>query len=158
MEKNENNIGSITPTDLQNKGIQLAKNWYLNESNIKPVFIINGYAGTGKSTLVRFIIKELNLNTENVVFAAYTGMATSVLLRKGNKNCSTIHKLIYDCLAYDDPETRKKKFKFTLKDHLDESIKLIVIDEFSMVGGKILDDLLSFKVPILALGDPGLDN
>ena len=60
--------------------------------------VISGYAGTGKSTLVRFIIAALEqygIKEDDVVYTAFTGKATQVLQKKGNKNVSTLHKLLY---------------------------------------------------------------
>ena len=57
--------------------------------------VISGYAGTGKSTLVQFIIEALGLDENEVIFTAYTDKATQVLQKKGNKNTSTLHKLLY---------------------------------------------------------------
>ena len=59
--------------------------------------VISGYAGTGKSTLVKFLIAALpDVNPETqVVYTSFTGKATQVLQKKGNKNVSTLHKLLY---------------------------------------------------------------
>ena len=64
--------------------------------------VISGYAGTGKSTLVKFIINalaQLGINPdEDVCFACYTGKACQVLMNMGNKNVSTLHKLLYESI------------------------------------------------------------
>lgn len=143
---------NITPTDSQNIEIKKIINWFKNEPE-KQIYKLGGYAGTGKTTIVKFIIKELNIENK-VEFVAYTGMAASVLLRKGNKNAKTIHKLIYIAIPIENKETGQTYFKFELKDELDKDINLIVVDEFSMVDEKIIKDLLSFNIKILAIGDP----
>ena len=53
---------------------------------------IAGYAGTGKSTLVRFIIEALDVDENDVCYCAFTGKAAEVLRKKGNKNACTLHK------------------------------------------------------------------
>lgn len=141
------------------------------------VFRLFGYAGTGKTTLAKHLVSQLDCKS---VFAAYTGKATSVLRRKGC-NASTIHSLIYQPEDQDEELLKslkkrmveakeagsslfnvlKKDFiaanrpKFILRPNeaLDD-IDLIVIDEVSMVNEEMGNDLLSFGKKILVLGDP----
>lgn len=87
---------------------------------------------------------------ENTSFCTYTGKAALVLQRKGLP-ATTIHKLIYN--AYRNYRTGK--FYFRKKPILDGDIKLIVVDEISMVPMELLVDLMSYKIPIVALGDSG---
>lgn len=58
----------------------------------RPVFQLAGYAGTGKTTLAKYLVEN---EPGRVYFAAYTGKAAHVLHRSGVGNVSTIHKLIY---------------------------------------------------------------
>ena len=58
--------------------------------------VISGYAGSGKSTLVKFIVSALNVNEDEIVYACFTGKACNVLQQKGNKNVSTLHRLLYE--------------------------------------------------------------
>ena len=48
----------------------------------------------------------------------------------------------------------KKITKFVKKPFLDPFLRLIIVDEVSMVSKKLLNDLLSFNIPIITLGDP----
>lgn len=141
----------IVLTDKQNNAKNKCIYWYKNKT--KPTFTIAGVAGSGKSTIIEIIIEEMGLSKNNVAYCAYTGMASNVLIRKGNP-ATTIHKLIYDPVEVTDEKTKKKKIVFVLKENLEENIKLIVVDEVSMVSQKMLDELMSFGVPILATGDP----
>ena len=144
----------ITLTNNQNKIKNEAVKWYKSGmSRLKPIFVIAGVAGSGKSTLLKFIIDELNLQPDNIAFTAYTGMAANVLIRKGHK-ATTIHKLIYDVVKVKNEKTGILETKFKLKERLPENIKLIVVDEVSMVSEKMMNELMSFGLPILALGDP----
>lgn len=86
---------------------------------------------------------------QNTVFISYTGRASLVLRDKGLP-ATTIHRLIY--------ETRKNKrtgeITFLKRTRLDSGIKLIIIDEISMVPERLLRDLASYKIPVVGLGDP----
>src|SRR3954463_1466418 len=76
--------------------------WYRHDRCHQQVARIWGYAGTGKSTILRYVIEELGLShmsrdgsaTGGVLFAAFTGKAALVMTRKGTP-ASTIHSLIY---------------------------------------------------------------
>lgn len=65
------------------------------DSNDK-VFILKGYAGTGKTTLVKELINKLNEKDCNYVLLASTGRAAKILANKTDKNTSTVHGLVYE--------------------------------------------------------------
>lgn len=119
--------------------------------NNERYVVISGYAGTGKSTLVKFIIEALSsygINpNEDVCFATFTGKAAQVLLKKGNKNVSTLHKLLYESIPKPDGTFFRKP-----KTHLDYSI--ICVDEVSMAPRNLMELLFKHDVFIIALGDP----
>lgn len=116
----------------------------------QQVMTIAGGAGVGKSSLVSYIIKNLGLRPGEVEYCAFTGKAALVLRNKGIP-AQTIHHLIYNVLK--NRETGQ--FYFVKKEYLDNySCKLIVVDEISMVGEKLLTDLKSFNIPIICCGDP----
>jgi exodeoxyribonuclease-5 len=85
---------SFVPSPLQAKAIRDIKEWFTTRTATQKVFRVFGYAGTGKSTIVKHAIAELGLNEGEVLYAAFTGKATLVMTRKGTK-ASTIHSLIY---------------------------------------------------------------
>lgn len=144
----------IELTPVQQQAIKDATNWF-NSQESKQIFTIAGYAGTGKTTVVNALIRELGLKPHEVRFCAFTGKASLVLSRKGNP-ASTIHKLIYDVREIPDPKKEgRKKIIFVKKPVLDPFIKLILVDEVSMVDKKLLGDLKSYGIKIIALGDPG---
>src|SRR4051812_49218890 len=58
----------------------------------RPSFYLGGYAGTGKTTLLRHLAESAG---ERVYFGAYTGKAASVMRRKGCDDATTIDQLIY---------------------------------------------------------------
>lgn len=109
--------------------------------------VISGYAGTGKSTLVKFIIAALDVDESKVAYASYTGKAAEVLRKKGNPNAMTLHKLLYDSFPRPGGGFFRKP-----KTSLDYSV--IVVDEVSMVPRSMVELLLSHMVFVIFLGDP----
>lgn len=107
-------------------------------------------AGSGKSTLVKFIVSALELDPElDVCYVAFTGKAANVLTQKGCPNATTAHKLLY----YAKP-TPSGKYIFTPRKKLEGFYKLIIVDEVSMLPKDMWDLLLTHRVPIIACGDP----
>lgn len=146
----------ITLNRMQQAGFERAKKWWSNGN--EQIFKIAGYAGTGKTYLSGMIAQELADN--RIAFCAYTGKAALVMQQRGMP-ATTIHQLIYNTetklVPYEDDEGNlklKKKLVTTLKDHLDPKPAIILVDEASMVDKKIMRDLLSFDIPIIAVGDP----
>lgn len=149
---------SVVLAPQQVKARDIVLKWYHERE--KHVCTVAGYAGTGKSTIVENVIECLELSKKQVAFVTFTGKASLVLNSKGVP-ATTIHKLIYIpiIVKYRDAQGRERErvsgFRLVRAEELEkEGIKLIVIDEVSMVGGKLLADVLSFGIPILALGDP----
>jgi exodeoxyribonuclease-5 len=85
---------TITLTDLQAAALRRAKAWFETGTAAQQVFSIAGYAGTGKSTIVRFLVEDLGLADDEVLYGTFTGKAAHVLRKKGTP-CQTIHSLIY---------------------------------------------------------------
>ena len=112
---------------------------------------ISGYAGTGKSTLIRYAIAGLpNVDPEkDVCYAAYTGKASNVLKKLGYPNPSTVHKLIYYAAMMPNG-----KYKFTIRPTLEGNPRVVVVDEISMLPKDMWDLLCRFNVYIIACGDP----
>jgi ATP-dependent exoDNAse (exonuclease V) alpha subunit len=130
--------------------------WYKGKKS--QYLTLGGYAGTGKTTLVAYLRKALRDYDDEVTvaFCAYTGKAARVLadklreqhVMKRGDSVSTIHSLIYT-----SEESRDGNPRWIRKDKL--GWDLIVVDEASMVDEAIWRDLLSFDVPVLAVGDHG---
>lgn len=133
--------------EQQTAALKSVRSW-LEDPN-EQVFRLFGYAGTGKTTIAKFLAK---LVEGSVCFAAYTGKAALVMRKNGCEGASTIHSLIYK------PTDEEVKGQPTFK--LDKGSRvrhaaLVIIDECSMVNDDMAADLLSFGVKILVLGDPG---
>lgn len=134
----------------QQAAVDMAADWYrkLNE----PIFKLAGYAGTGKTTVATTIAHALEPDEDRILFCAYTGKAACVMRQKGMPG-QTIHSAIYTYEVEIDPITGRKHFIKHLRDPLPYS--LIIVDEASMVGAEVAADLLSFHIPVLAIGDTG---
>ena len=138
---------SIVLTQKQQEGLRTAVSRYkLGEKYT----VISGYAGTGKSTLVKFIIEALNLNPdEDVAYVAYTGKAAAVLQQKGCPNATTAHRLLYKAKPMPNGT-----YKFFPRSSFDIPYRIIVVDEVSMLPNALWQQMLKHPVYILALGDP----
>jgi exodeoxyribonuclease-5 len=119
---------------------------------------LGGYAGTGKTTIMGQVSESIRGITERVRigFCCYTGKAAQVLYTKlmranaltANDYCGTIHGMIYELESEEDGELKWRRCA-----KLDYDF--IVVDEASMIDEVLYNDLLSYGVPILAVGDHG---
>ena len=150
----------LIPNDQQLEAIRLGTDWYRSKS--KQVFEIAGYAGTGKTTLVNWILKACGIKKEEGAYVAFVGKAAMVLAQKGLP-AKTIHSTIYEPIdtpkrdadgkpIYEDGKLLMTR-TFRLKKALDPRLKIIILDEGSMVDSKLFADLKSFGLPIIVLGD-----
>jgi len=134
-------------TPHQDAALSAASNWLKAARGRSSIFRLFGYAGTGKTTLVKHIAEGVD---GKVLFAAFTGKAACVMRSKGCYSASTIHSLIYKAR-----ESGEETPSFELwNDAPASKAKLIIIDECSMVDAELARDLMSFGVPLLVLGDP----
>lgn len=140
----------------QDRALKAVATWLRDRHS--PVFRLFGYAGTGKTTLARYFAEAVD---GFVQFAAFTGKAAQVLRSKGASNARTIHSLIY-CPRGEEEISNEVTGKVSIaptfalnrKSPIARA-KLIIVDECSMVDEQLARDLMSFRVPILVLGDPG---
>ena len=139
---------SITLTSKQEEGLRTAVMRYRNGEKYT---VISGYAGSGKSTLIKFIIEALGVDPEEeVAYVAYTGKAANVLAQKGCPNAITAHKLLY--WAKPMPNGT---YKFSPKPKSEVPYSVIVVDEVSMLPAPMWQLLLTHGAYVLATGDPG---
>ena len=84
-------------TKKQEEGLRLAIARYKNKEKYT---VIAGFAGSGKSTLIKFIVEALknedDITDEDIVYTCFTGKACNVLIKKGLRNSFTLHKLLYE--------------------------------------------------------------
>jgi exodeoxyribonuclease-5 len=132
---------------------------------------LGGLAGTGKTTIAKELPRIFKLRQQEIAYCAFTGKAAAVLNKKlGARVATTIHGLIYmrielhceKCPRFEDSEARCHSHtcprcitEWERKPVLEPEIKLIVVDEASMINETIHDDLASYGVRILWIGDHG---
>lgn len=136
-------------------------NWWKRRN--EQVFQISGGAGTGKTTCIMGFIDKIGLSLDRVLFTSYMGKAVCQMIRNGLP-AKTIHST---CYTYDKEVARdndgnmifldngKPKMVYAqhLKDHLPKKIDLVVADEAFTIPEQNCLDLMSFGIPIVALGD-----
>lgn len=105
--------------------------------------------GTGKSTLVQYIIKELKILDRYIAYVAYTGRAALILKNKGCPGATTAHRLLYHTTELPDGT-----FEHTPRLKPDKPLKLIIVDEISMLEKSQWDILMKWGIHVICLGDP----
>lgn len=171
----------MIPTIQQEAALKEISAWLKDPHD--PVYVLAGYAGTGKTTLIKKIVEDLNVRT---YFCAFTGKAALAMRERGVHNAQTIHSMIYkhvkkklairklEELSIDFNLATSPMEKKKIQDEIDElnyllsnpefiinitseayQAPLIVVDEFSMLTEKLVEDLISFGKKILFIGDPG---
>ena len=132
---------------------------FLLSQKENPTYILRGYAGTGKTTLVKTLVKTLPYIGMRYVLMAPTGRAAKVLSSYAGQGASTIHRRIYQAMTYPDGSIRIARAENKFKN------ALFIVDEASMIGeqkefggSSLLDDLLSYvfsgeNCRLLLIGD-----
>lgn len=155
----------VALNDQQEEARKNAVTWYRafqSKMPVRPWYEISGPAGSGKTTLVKYIIESLDLHPEEVVFVAFTGKA-ALALRLSGVPGKTIHSLCYrqeiinardekGNIIYVHGMPKLKRIQKKV-DCIDPRIRLIVGDESGMIEAGMGMDLMSFGVPLIALGD-----
>lgn len=137
---------AFTPTSQQGEVIaQLSE--YVTDLSARGLFLLKGYAGTGKTTLVSALVKSLWPVGKKVVLLAPTGRAAKVLSTYSGKKALTIHKKIYWM------KTNSHGNTYVTLQANKHSDTIFVVDEASMIpdisdkgfgGRSLLDDLLEY--------------
>lgn len=112
---------------------------FLKTQEVYPVFLLQGYAGTGKTTIMSALVRTLQHFKIQSVLLAPTGRAAKVFSLKSNKNATTIHKQIYRAKSktdlYSPMSLQPNLFKNTI----------FIVDEASMIGDYTMDKNGSFS-------------
>ncbi len=145
-------------TDDQIMADKKISDWFFHSE--RQIFVLAGYAGTGKTTVLKNTVENtLKLKPEeSAAFVTPTGKAATVLIRSGIA-ATTLHKLIYQSITEEaEIELNGKKItierlSFKKRENIGKSIKLIVLDEASMVSDETIADLAAYGVKLLLCGD-----
>ncbi len=140
-------LGNI-PTEDQAEALRKIAAYICDNGN-DVIFLMTGYAGTGKTSVISSVVKTLDLLRMRSVLLAPTGRAAKVLSSYAGRQAFTIHKKIY----------RQKSSKdgmgsFSLDRNLHKDT-FFIVDEASMVSnsspdssvfgsGRLLDDLIEY--------------
>ena len=120
---------------------------FLLSKNDDCIFLMKGYAGTGKTSLIGALVRTMKILKQRVVLLAPTGRAAKVMGGYAETSAGTIHRHIYRQKSFGDE-------KFTAAPNLKEHT-LYIVDEASMIAneglsgsifgdGRLLDDLIHF--------------
>ena len=138
----------FTPTEKQDRLLDMLAGFVLDK-NKKSLFMLKGYAGTGKTTIVSSLVNNLWRCGVKSVLLAPTGRAAKVIGKYSDRAAFTIHKKIY--------HPKKKKdggVSFVLQKNKHTNT-IFIVDEASMIpdrpsdaklfdNGSLLDDLLFY--------------
>lgn len=150
-----------TVTIKQDIALQLLSNFVLSQGN-DQIFLLRGYAGTGKTTIVGALVQNLPRIRKRSVLLAPTGRAAKVISNYSAKQAYTIHKKIYF------PKSDQGSVSFALKENKHKDT-VFIVDEASMIPdinqsatsfehGSLLDDLMQYvysgqNCKLLLIGD-----
>ena len=148
----------FVPTAGQATALQHLSAFLLSKKP-NPTYILQGYAGTGKTTLVTTLVKTLPEIGFSYVLMAPTGRAAKVMSGYSQRPASTIHKKIYQVMTFPDGSLRMVRAQNKHKN------TVFIVDEASMIGEEkdfgtrsLLDDLLEYvfsgeQCRLLLIGD-----
>ena len=140
-----NNFG-FTPTEGQAKVLYHLSAFILTEKE-RPLYLLRGYAGTGKTTLVSTLVKTLPQIGMRYQLLAPTGRAAKVMSSYTDKPASTLHKKLYRFQAVANGELRMTR------DVNKHKNTVFIVDECSMISDQgdgyswsrsLLDDLIEY--------------
>jgi len=138
----------FTPTAVQNDLLEMLS-VFIFDKDSRKLFLLKGYAGTGKTTIIGTVVNSLWHTGLKSVLLAPTGRAAKVIANYSNRQAYTIHKKIY--------RPRKASnggVSFVLQTNKHTNT-VFIVDEASMIpdrnaeakffeNGSLLDDLLSY--------------
>jgi len=138
----------FTPTNVQDNLLEMLSE-FLFESGNQKIFLMKGYAGTGKTTTISTVVNNLWRSGMKSVLLAPTGRAAKVISNYSNRKAFTIHKKIYH-----PRKAKNGSISFVLQNNKHTNT-IFIVDEASMIpdrtadgrlfeNGSLLDDLLNY--------------
>jgi ATP-dependent exoDNAse (exonuclease V) alpha subunit len=173
-----NYFRNINLTDDQRKALEQIQVFLKGNNN---VFVLQGYAGSGKTTIIKGLTEYLESVEKTYQLMAPTGRAAKILSQKTRQKATTIHKGIYSFEDLHEIETGSEEnegsfmYYYKLRNNLDVHNSTLIIDEASMVSdrlsegeffrfgsGYLLNDLFEYAqigfpnatTKIIFVGDP----
>ena len=171
-------LNPLTLTESQKKILKEMIHFVTDDLHTK-IYILHGYAGTGKTTLIKSLIEELTSIDKNCLLLATTGRAASILSQKTGRNAHTIHSNIYTFSGIQEEDEQGKdpwmsdsgqlflQFQTKVKTIVENQV--VIIDEASMIShlperndnpaqygtGALLHDFMAHyeKSKIIMVGD-----
>lgn len=177
----QNHFQHINLTNDQKIAVEKIEKFLSSDDSI---FVLKGYAGSGKTTILSGIVEYLNASHRKCLLMAPTGRAAKVIHAKTKKEATTIHKGIYSFEILKDIKSKNKFgedesvsfiYYYKLRSGMDLQNSVIIVDEASMLSnvesngeffrfgtGFLLNDLVSFSrirepdlnTKIIFVGDP----
>lgn len=151
-----------SPTFEQEIALKCLSEFLFSKSS-NHAFVLRGYAGTGKTSLIGALVKTMDQLKQKTVLMAPTGRAAKVFSSYSGHSAFTIHKKIYRQRTFSNETTN-----FSVNDNL-HSHTLFIVDEASMISneglsgsmfgtGRLLDDLIEYvysgtNCRLLLMGD-----
>jgi exodeoxyribonuclease-5 len=120
------------PTEGQHKLFKTLAEFVTDNLN-SDILVVNGYAGTGKTSAIGSVVKVLDVYKQKVVLLAPTGRAAKVFAHYSNKPAYTVHKQIYRQKVAADVQS-----VFQLDRNLNTDT-LFIVDEASMISNTVAD-------------------
>ena len=134
---------SHEPTVKQDSALHIVSKFLLSH-DYEELFLLKGYAGTGKTSIVGTLVKNCWKINKNLVLLAPTGRAAKVISSYANKEAFTIHKKIYY------PKSKKGGgITFSLQKNKHKNT-IFIVDESSMIPDTSPDTLLFDKGSLLS--------
>ncbi len=173
-----NHFRNLTLTHDQQKALEKLS-LFLNSD--EDVFILKGYAGSGKTTMLKGFVEYLKSIERKYQLMAPTGRATKVINQKTGIVATTIHKGIYSFEDLQEIEVKDQEqvssfiYYYTISNNPEVHNSVLIIDEASMISntlnqgeffrfgsGHLLNDIITYsgiknpanKTKIVFVGDP----
>lgn len=121
---------AYSPTQGQQTAVRMLSQFIASPPGRHPLFLLNGFAGTGKTTLVSAVVSALRLIDIPCILLAPTGRAAKVLANYSQHQATTIHKAIYYLSADADGRARFMPSRNRLRN------AVFIVDEVSMLPGR----------------------
>jgi len=152
----------FTPNNSQKAALKALSRFIIEPTFNDRIFVLKGYAGTGKTSLIGALVKTMSEGKMNTILMAPTGRAAKVFSSMSGKKAMTIHKSIYRQqkfnLDFDGFQLMDNKQKHTLF-ICDEASMISTLNESSHFGtGNLLDDLIEYvysgdQCKLMLIGD-----